>query len=129
MRYNLVLGSHGQLREFTEELINELTKEADKISGPSPAKNSGRNARSCNPSKGGRCLIVCIGVCKMYLYNAVVATLSKQPMGWTSRPLHKTVRKQADVTVIRQSYVNKPFYADGTMVQQENNLKITSRLS
>ena len=42
--------------------------------------------------------------------------------------IHQTVRKQADITVIRQTDVSKPLYVDVTVVQQESNLKSAPRL-
>ena len=58
----------------------------------------GKSERSDNPSKGGRCLINCIGGSKIYIHNAVVATLAKRinGKGFDAKPgealIHETVR-------------------------------------
>ena len=100
MRYNLVLGDYRRLRDFT--------KTPDKLgSCPNESGHSGRNAQSHNPSKGGRCLINCIGGSKIYIHNAVVATLAKRinGKGYEAKPgeaiIHETVRKQADILSVR----------------------------
>ena len=110
--------------------------ETDKIgSCPNESKHSGRNARSHNPSKGGRCLINCIGGSKIWMHNAVVSALAKRinGKGFVATPqastIHQTVRKQADITVIRQTDVSKPLYVDVTVVQHESNLKSAPRLA
>ena len=127
MRYNLVLGDYRRVREFMNE--------TDKIgSCPNESKHSGRNARSHNPSKGGRCLINCIGGSKIWMHNAVVSALAKRINGKgfvataQESTIHQTVRKQADITVIRQTDVSKPLYVDVTVVQQESNLKSAPKI-
>ena len=40
----------------------------------------------------------------------------------------QTVRKQTDITVIRQADIGKLFYVDVTVIQQESNLKSAPRL-
>ena len=75
-----------------------------------------------------------MGGSKIWLHNAVVADLFKRINGKsfvaTQREavIHQTVRKQADITVIRQADVGKPFYVDVTVIQQESNLKSAPRL-
>lgn len=70
---------------------------------------------------GGRCLINCVGGTKIYMHNAVVAALTKRINGKgfvaTQREavIHQTVRKQADITVIRQADIDKPSYVDVTV--------------
>ena len=84
--------------------------------------------------KGGRCLINCIGGSKIWMHNAVVSALAKRinGKGFVATPqestIHQTVRKQADITVIRQTDVSKPLYVDVTVVQQESNLKSATKL-
>ena len=92
MRYNLVLGDYRRVRGFMNE--------TDKIgSCPNESKHSGRNARSHNPSKGGRCLINCMGGSKIWMHNAVVAALAKRinGKGFVATPqestIHQTIRK------------------------------------
>ena len=101
---------------------------------PNESRHSGRNAQSHNLSKGGRCLINCICGSKLYLHNAVVATLAKRinGKGFDAKPgeaiIHQTVCKQADITVRPMSDIGKPFYVDVTVIQQESNLKSAPRL-
>ena len=63
------------------------------------------------------------------MHNAVVAALAREinGKGFVATPqestIHQTVRKQADITVIRQADISKPFYVDVTVIQQESNLK------
>ena len=127
MRYNLVLGDYRRVRDFKNE--------TDKMgSCPNETVHSGRNPRKRNPSKGGRCLINCVGGSKIWLHNAVVAALARRLNGkgfvamQREAVIHQTVRKQADITVIRQADVGKPFYVDVTVIQQESNLKSAPRL-
>ena len=127
MRYNLVLGAYKRLRDFRNE--------SDKMgSCPNGSKHSGRNAQSHNPSNKGRSLINCVGGSKIYIHNAVAATLAKQINGKGfdahrgEAIIHQTVRKQADITVVRQSDVSKPFYVDVTVIQQESNLESAPRV-
>ena len=108
MRYNLVLGDYRRLRDFT--------KATDKLgSCPNESGHSGRNPQCHNPSKGGRCLINCIGGSKIYIHNAVVATLAKRinGKGYEAKPgeatIHETVRKQADITVRPMSDIGEPW--------------------
>ena len=127
MRYNLVLGSYRRLRE--------VRKESDKLgSCPNPATHAGRNQQGNNPSKGGRCLINCIRDAKIRLHNVAVAVLSKriQGRGLAAEPrerlVHQTQRKRADIEVRMDSEVNKPFYVDVTIVQQESDGKWAPRV-
>ena len=81
MRYNLVLGDYRRLRDFTNA--------TDKLGTCPNEKRHGRSEKPHNPSKGGRCLINCIGGSKIYIHNAVVATLAKRinGKGWAvARP-------------------------------------------
>jgi hypothetical protein len=126
MRYNLVLGDYRRLRVFTNA--------TDKLgSCPNESGHSGRNPQCHNPSKGGRCLINCIGGSKIYIHNAVVATLAKRinGKGFEAKPgeaiIHETVRKQADITVRPMSDIGEPFYVDVTVIQQQSNLKSAPR--
>ena len=70
-----------------------------------------------------------MGGSKIYLHNAGVTTLAKQihGKGFDAKPgepiIHQTVRKEADITVIRYSDLGKPLYVDVTVIQQESNLK------
>ena len=90
MRYNLVLGDYRRLRNFTEA--------PDKMGTCPNELRHGKSERSHNPSKGGRCLINCIGGSKIYIHNAVVATLAKRinGKGFDAKPgeaiIHETVR-------------------------------------
>ena len=101
---------------------------------PNESGHSGRSVQSHNPSKGGRCLINWIGGSKIYLHNAVVATLAKRinGRGFDAKPgeaiIHQTVREQADITVRPMSDIGKHFYVDVTVIQQESNLKSAPRL-
>ena len=121
MRYNSVLGSYRRLREFRNE--------SDKLGTcPHSAIHAGdRNRRGNNSSKGGRCLINCIGDAKLRLHNAAVAVLSRRIHGKgfvaaaRERLLHQTLRKRADIEVRADSDVNQPFYVDVTIVQQESD--------
>ena len=80
------------------------------------------------------CLNNCMGGSKIYIRNAVVAALARRinSKGFVATQreslIHHTVRKQADITVIRQADINKPFYVDVTVIQQESNLKSAPRL-
>lgn len=71
---------------------------------------------------------------KNRLRNAVVATLTKRinGKGFTSesgeRLLHQTVRKQADIELIKHSDISKPIYVDATIVQQVPDLKLAPGL-
>jgi len=127
MRYNLVLGSYQRLRE--------VRRESDKLgSCPKPATHAGRSRQGNNPSKGGRCLINCIRDAKIRLHNVAVAVLSKriQGKGFAAEPrehlVHQTQRKRADIEVRADSEVNKPFYVDVTIVQQESDGKWAPRV-
>ena len=127
MRYNLVLGDYRRLRE--------ARRESDKMgSCPNPVTHAGRNQRGNNPSKGGRCLINCIRDAKIRLHNVVVAVLSKRikGKGFAAEPrehlVHQTQRKRADIEVRADSEVNKPFYVDVTIVQQESDGKRAPRV-
>tara|TARA_X000000950_G_scaffold272007_1_gene354003 strand:- start:46 stop:1002 length:957 start_codon:yes stop_codon:yes gene_type:complete len=127
MRYNPVLGSYRRLREFRGE--------SDKLgSCPNPAIHAGdRNRRGNNPAKGGRCLINCIRGAKIHLHNAAVAVLSRRINGKgfvasaREHLVHQTQRKRADIEVRADSDVNKPFYVDVTIVQQESDGKWAGR--
>ena len=127
MRYNPVLGDYRRLRE--------ARRETDKLgSCPNPATHAGRNQQSNNSSKGGRCLINCLRDAKFRLHNAVVAVLAKRikGKGLAAEPkealVHQTLRKRADIEVRPDSDVNKPFYVDVTIVQQESNGQVAPRL-
>ena len=127
MRYNSVLGDYRRLRV--------ARKEADKLgSCPNLATHAGRNQQGNNPSKGGRCLINCIRDAKFRLHNTVVAVLTKRikGKGIAAEPkevlIHQTLHKRADIEVRSDSDVNKPFYVDVTIVQQESNGKAVKRL-
>ena len=125
MRYNLVLGDYRRLRDFTNA--------TDKLGTCPNEKRHGRSEKPHNPSKGGRCLINCIGGSKIYIHNAVVATLAKRinGKGFDAKPgeaiIHETVRKQADITVRPMSDIGEPFYVDVTVIQQETDLKSAPR--
>ena len=101
---------------------------------PNPATHAGRSRQGNNPSKGGRCLINCIRDAKIRLHNVAVAVLSKriQGKGFAAEPrehlVHQTQRKRADIEVRADSEVNKPFYVDVTIVQQESDGKRASRV-
>ena len=101
---------------------------------PNPATHAGRNQQGNNPSKGGRCLINCIRDAKIRLHNVAVAVLSKriQGKGFAAAPrehlVHQTQRKRADIEVRADSEVNKPFYVDVTIVQQESDGKWAPRV-
>ena len=128
MRYNPVLGDYKRLRE--------ARRESDKLgSCPNPATHAGRNQQGNNPSKGGRCLINCIRDAKFRLHNTVVAVLTKRIKGkcLAAEPkealVHQTQRKRADIEVRSDSDVNKPFYVDVTIVQQESDGQAAKRLN
>ena len=63
------------------------------------------------------------GGSKICLHNAVVAALAKRinSKGFVATPkesvIRQTVHKQADITVIRQADISKPFYVDVTVIQ------------
>jgi hypothetical protein len=101
---------------------------------PNESKHSGRNPRSHNPSKGGRYLINCVGGSKIYLHNAVAEALTRRINGKGFEAhkgevtIHETVRKQADITVITQADISKPFYVDVTVIQQESKQKSAPRV-
>ena len=75
-----------------------------------------------------------MGGSKIYLHNAITGILAKRINGkgfvatQSETTIHQTVRKQADITVIRQSDIDKPLYVDVTVVQQHSNLKSAPRL-
>eukprot|EP00944_MAST-04C_sp_MAST-4C-sp1_P014985 g14985.t1 len=126
MRYNLVLGAYKRLRDYRNE--------PDKMgSCPNESKHSGRTPRGHNPSKGGRCLINCVGGSMIYIHNAVAETMTRRIKGKGfeahkgEATIHETVRTQADITVIRQADVSKPFYIDVSVIQQESTLKSAPR--
>ena len=75
-----------------------------------------------------------MGGSKIYLHNAITGILAKRINGkgfvatQSETTIHQTARKHADITVIRQTDIGKPFYADVTVVQQQSNLKSAPRL-
>ena len=83
---------------------------------------------------GGWCLINCIRGAKIYLHNAVVATLTKRinGKGFVAESgeflVHQTVRKQADIEIHNHSDVANPFYIDVTIIQQESDGAFAPRL-
>ena len=95
----------------------------------------GEIPEATTPTKGWRCLINCTRGSKIWLNNAVVATLTKRINGksFTAEPgerlVHNTVRKQADIEIIKHSDISKPFRVDVTIVQQESDLKSAPRVN
>ena len=101
MRYNLVLGDYRRLRNFTDA--------RDKMGTCPNELRHGRSEKPHNPSKGGRCLINCIGGSKIYIHNAVVATLAKlaQVRAHTNLFAHRVRECMKEVECYLYPYVHR----------------------